>query len=292
MIFHGIAVKPGKPTAFALVGPARRFSACPATRRRASRTRTSCSCRSCARPRACRLRAADRPRRRSADASSRRPAAISSTRSAARRRGVAGVQGIGRHHQPVAGRRLHRDSRRSEHGRRRGARRRHALLTLVTESGNLVGKLAIGRCVDSRDHPMTIAMTRFYRRPIRRSYSCSRTSAVCRSKPPPCACRRRGIRVAAIADGQILQPSVDDQIDQRGGAENAVGDQIAARTSRTRALIERADDHDGQTRSWDRNPCGCRSRRREHTGQRSTACHRRTASRHDRAARRGRSRRT
>ncbi len=49
MIFHGIAVRPGKPTAFALRRPARRFSACPAIRPRACRTPTSCSCRSCAR---------------------------------------------------------------------------------------------------------------------------------------------------------------------------------------------------------------------------------------------------
>ena len=51
MIFHGIAVRPGKPTAFALVRRAHRFSACPATRRRVCRMRTSCSSRSCARSR-------------------------------------------------------------------------------------------------------------------------------------------------------------------------------------------------------------------------------------------------
>ena len=49
MIFHGIAVRPGKPTAFAIGRAARRSSACRATRRRACRTPTSCSCRSCAR---------------------------------------------------------------------------------------------------------------------------------------------------------------------------------------------------------------------------------------------------
>ena len=32
--------------------------------------------------------------------------------------------------------------------------------------------------------------------------------------------------VAAVADGQILQPPVDDQIDERGAAEDAVGDEI------------------------------------------------------------------
>ena len=38
----------------------------------------------------------------------------------ARRRGVPGVQRIGRHHEPVAGRRLHRDSRRSRASLKRG----------------------------------------------------------------------------------------------------------------------------------------------------------------------------
>ena len=53
VLFHGIAVKPGKPTASAR-SAVRRCSACPATPRRACRTRTCCSCRSCARWRACR----------------------------------------------------------------------------------------------------------------------------------------------------------------------------------------------------------------------------------------------
>ena len=47
MIFHGIAVRPGKPTAFAPSVDGRLFSACRAIRRRACRTPTSCSCRSC-----------------------------------------------------------------------------------------------------------------------------------------------------------------------------------------------------------------------------------------------------
>ena len=61
--------------------PARRCSACPAIRRRASRTRTCCSCRSCAQvARLPRWRSADGRRCRSRAASSRRPAAISSIR--------------------------------------------------------------------------------------------------------------------------------------------------------------------------------------------------------------------
>ena len=78
MIFHGIAVKPGKPTAFATRRAARRSSACRATRPRACRTRTSCSCRSCARPRGCRrwqphvVRVAARPPHRLAG----RPASV------------------------------------------------------------------------------------------------------------------------------------------------------------------------------------------------------------------------
>ncbi len=55
MIFHGIAVKPGKPTLFAHGRSARRSSACPAIRRRACRTPTSCSCRSSARRAPCRI---------------------------------------------------------------------------------------------------------------------------------------------------------------------------------------------------------------------------------------------
>src|SRR5262249_41729742 len=35
-------------------------------------------------------------------------------------------------------------------------------------------------------------------------------------------------RVAAIADGEILEPPVDNQVDERGGGEDAVGDQVAA----------------------------------------------------------------
>ena len=39
VIFHGIAVKPGKPTVFGRIDRTAGASACPATRRRASRTR-------------------------------------------------------------------------------------------------------------------------------------------------------------------------------------------------------------------------------------------------------------
>ena len=110
MIFHGIAVKPGKPTAFALRRTARRSSACRAIRRRACRTPTSCSCRSCARSPACRRTRRAPSACRSAAASSRRPDRHQFY-TVRLRDGVAlpGVQGLRRHHQPVAGRRLHRD---------------------------------------------------------------------------------------------------------------------------------------------------------------------------------------
>ena len=202
MIFHGIAVKPGKPTAFARVGTAGRSSACRATRPRACRTRTSCSSRSCARPRACRSTRRGPSARRSASASSRRPAAISSTRSASRDGARASrLQRIGRHHQPLAGRRLHRDSRRSGHGRGRNDGGGHALLSVV-----------LSRLSSSSD--------RVYRRPIRPFVLLLEDVRGVEIE------RGRGARVgaaelgvAAVADGQVLQPAVDDQIDERGAGE-------------------------------------------------------------------------
>src|SRR5436190_12345889 len=52
--------------------------------------------------------------------------------------------------------------------------------------------------------------------------------------------------VAAIANGQILQAAVDDQIDQRRRGEDGVGDEIAADPVETGAR-ERADNDDGET---------------------------------------------
>ena len=51
--------------------------------------------------------------------------------------------------------------------------------------------------------------------------------------------------VAAVADGQVLQPTVDNQIDERGTGENAVRDQISSEPVEAGA-DQRADDHDGQ----------------------------------------------
>ena len=83
-------------------------------------------------------------------------------------------------------------------------------------------------------------------RPIRLSYSSSSTSAVCRSKAGRVArVRAAELGVAAVADGQILQPAVDEQIDQRGGGEDAVGDEIALEPVERRADHD-ADDHDGE----------------------------------------------
>src|SRR4051812_29633094 len=58
-----------------------------------------------------------------------------------------------------------------------------------------------------------------------------------------CTVRERTaeLRVAAIAHRQILQPSVDRQIDQRRRRENAVGDEIAAEPVEAGA-DQRADD--------------------------------------------------
>ena len=100
------------------IGPsgARRSSACRAIRRRACPTPTSCWCRSCARSRACRRTRRAPSARRSAAASHRPSTGISSTRSACATASRSRVQRIRRHHQPLAGRRLHRDPRRSERG--------------------------------------------------------------------------------------------------------------------------------------------------------------------------------
>ncbi len=116
MVFHGIAVRPGKPTAFATIGAgATPFFGMPGNP-------TSCLSnayillvpflRALARlpphtpqpgP------GAARPPHR---IGGQPPSVLYG--STPRRRRVSGVQGIRRHHQPVAGRRLHRDPRRSE----------------------------------------------------------------------------------------------------------------------------------------------------------------------------------
>src|SRR6266566_189391 len=49
--------------------------------------------------------------------------------------------------------------------------------------------------------------------------------------------------VAAVADGDVPEPSVDDEIDQRGGAENPVRDEILAEPVE-HAARQRADDDD------------------------------------------------
>ena len=117
MIFHGIAVKPGKPTAFAIVD-GMPFFGMPGN------------------PTSCLsnayillvpfLRATARlplyaPRTVRAPLGTRivSPAGRHQFYTVRLRDGVAypGVQGIRRDHEPVAGRRVHRDSRGSEHGR-------------------------------------------------------------------------------------------------------------------------------------------------------------------------------
>ena len=57
--------------------------------------------------------------------------------------------------------------------------------------------------------------------------------------------------VAAVTDGEIFQPAVDHQINQRGGGEDAVRDQIAAVPIKHSA-DERADDDDGEWTIGDR----------------------------------------
>ena len=128
VLFHGIAVKPGKPTAFGRLGNALVFgmpgypTSClsnayillaPALRKMAHLTDP-------ARPS---IRAASRVARRFHG----RPSPVLHGADCERVR-HAGVQGVGRHHQHVAGRRLYRD--RLGHGSRRGrhARGREVLL--------------------------------------------------------------------------------------------------------------------------------------------------------------------
>ena len=117
MIFHGIAVRPGKPTAFALVGRHTVFRYArqpdvvsvecvhPAHPVPAG-DRAPSSSHSAHAPRA------DRPPHRLG----RRAASVLHG-TAARRRGVPRIQRIGRHHQPLASRRLHRNTGGPERGR-------------------------------------------------------------------------------------------------------------------------------------------------------------------------------
>ncbi len=121
LIFHGIAVKPGKPTAFAMVGGTPFFGM--------PGNPTSCLSNAYillvpflrATARLPLYRAAHRPgAARHAHRLAGRPSPVLH-RPPARRQRVSGLQGVGRDHEPVAGRRLHRDSRRPEHGRRRDA---------------------------------------------------------------------------------------------------------------------------------------------------------------------------
>src|SRR5215510_8641118 len=58
--------------------------------------------------------------------------------------------------------------------------------------------------------------------------------------------RATELGVTAIADGDVLQAAVDDEIDERGGSENAVGDEIPAEPVEAGA-DERANDDDGET---------------------------------------------
>ena len=81
---------------------------------------------------------------------------------------------------------------------------------------------------------------------MRRSYSSSSTSAVWRSNAGGARVGAAEFRVTAVADGQILQPSVDNEIDERRRGENAVGDQVAAEPVEHSA-DQRADDDDRQS---------------------------------------------
>ncbi len=51
--------------------------------------------------------------------------------------------------------------------------------------------------------------------------------------------------VAAVADRDVFQPPVDDEIDQRRGGKDAIGDEVAAEPIE-RSADRRADDHDGE----------------------------------------------
>ena len=128
MIFHGIAVKPGKPTAFARVGTrgvlrhARQPDLVSLERLHPARSvpaRDRPPAALCAADRAGAAGETDR-------LAGRPPSVLHGP--TARWRGAAGVQGIGRHHQPVASGWLYRDTGRSEHGRGRCGRRGDALL--------------------------------------------------------------------------------------------------------------------------------------------------------------------
>ena len=55
--------------------------------------------------------------------------------------------------------------------------------------------------------------------------------------------------VTAVTDGDVLQSSIDNQIDQRRRRENAVGNDVAAEPIKYPA-DQRTDDDNGQADSW------------------------------------------
>src|SRR6185436_19871910 len=62
----------------------------------------------------------------------------------------------------------------------------------------------------------------------------------CRSRP---WIRTAEFRVAPVTDRHLLEPPVDDEVDERGRCENAVRDQVAAEPVE-RSTDHRADDDD------------------------------------------------
>src|SRR5437762_14329134 len=51
------------------------------------------------------------------------------------------------------------------------------------------------------------------------------------------------LRVAPVADGEVFEPSVDDEIDQSRAGQNAVRDQVAAQPVKAAAHECADDDH-------------------------------------------------
>ena len=139
MIFHGIAVKPGKPTAFARVGDAAFFGM--------PGNPTSCLSnayillvpflRATARLPLAAPRIVQRAAGQANRLAGRSPSVLHGADRERRR--DAGVQRIRRHHQHVAGGRLYRDSRRPEHGRGGDDARRYILLGQVGRVSRLAG---------------------------------------------------------------------------------------------------------------------------------------------------------
>src|SRR3954464_7624704 len=91
--------------------------------------------------------------------------------------------------------------------------------------------LAISQCPNSITRLPDYPITKFFRLPppdfslVLHFKNVRRVEIESRSGP---RVRAAEFRVAAVTDGHVFEAPVDDQIDQRGSRQNAIGDDVAA----------------------------------------------------------------